>query len=398
MGITQGGAMSDYIFYVTWVFLFFFGVSVPQSGQLFRKLDAMSTRTAEARADLANAGRALRNAQFRLAIDYLGHAKKLDQDLNIDLYLGFAYAELFSPNDKSDQNREFSDRAIENFERALKVHPDDTDVLANLGGLYEANAQIRQAREYYFKNFNVNPRSPMAAYSVANADYALVSNRREPLPSEEKSQLIAEGLQYLDKALSLAPDFDDAMIQKYLLFRQEGTIASEAKADEWATKASQTRKANQGRDLSLALIRDAQVEVPLAFHPGLLRIPLPPPYEQGQSALGVGFVGSVNGVASSPDRIRVAGTGMQQNLIYQPKVQYPPEALSARIQGTVRVETVILKDGTVVADSIRIISSPHISLNKAAIENVKQRRYKPTFLNGEAVSVITTIDVEFKLP
>ena len=390
--------MSDYIFYVTWVFLFFFGVSVPQSGQLFRKLDAMSTRTAEARADLANAGRALRNAQFRLAIDYLGHAKKLDQDLNIDLYLGFAYAELFSPNDKSDQNREFSDRAIENFERALKVHPDDTDVLANLGGLYEANAQIRQAREYYFKNFNVNPRSPMAAYSVANADYALVSNRREPLPSEEKSQLIAEGLQYLDKALSLAPDFDDAMIQKYLLFRQEGTIASEAKTDEWATKASQTRKANQGRDLSLALIRDAQVEVPLAFHPGLLRIPLPPPYEQGLSALGVGFVGSVNGVASSPDRIRVAGTGMQQNLIYQPKVQYPPEALSARIQGTVRVETVILKDGTVVADSIRIISSPHISLNKAAIENVKQRRYKPTFLNGEAVSVITTIDVEFKLP
>jgi len=238
----------------------------------------------------------------------------------------------------------------------------------------------------------------MAAYSVANADYALVSNRREPLPSEEKSQLIAEGLQYLDKALSLAPDFDDAMIQKYLLFRQEGTIASEAKTDEWATKASQTRKANQGRDLSLALIRDAQVEVPLAFHPGLLRIPLPPPYEQGLSALGVGFVGSVNGVASSPDRIRVAGTGMQQNLIYQPKVQYPFEALSARIQGTVRVETVILKDGTVVADSIRIISSPHISLNKAAIENVKQRRYKPTFLNGEAVSVITTIDVEFKLP
>ena len=49
----------------------------------------------------------------------------------------------------------------------------------------------------------------------------------------------------------------------------------------------------------------------------------------------------------TPSRIRVGGSVIQANLISQPKPTYPPLAKQARIQGTVRFNAVIAKDGTI---------------------------------------------------
>ncbi len=98
--------------------------------------------------------------------------------------------------------------------------------------------------------------------------------------------------------------------------------------------------------------------------------------------------------AAAPKRIRVGGQVEAAKLIFQPKPEYPPLAKMARIQGTVRLEAVISKDGTI--QDLKVVSG-HPLLVKAALEAVQRWRYQPTLLNGEPVEVVTEIDVNFTL-
>jgi TonB family protein len=93
-----------------------------------------------------------------------------------------------------------------------------------------------------------------------------------------------------------------------------------------------------------------------------------------------------------PQRVRVGGNVQQANLLQQVRPVYPPLAKQARIQGVVVLEAVISKEGTI--DNLKVITG-HPLLIQAAIDAVKQWRYKPTMLNGEPVEVVTTITVNF---
>ena len=81
-------------------------------------------------------------------------------------------------------------------------------------------------------------------------------------------------------------------------------------------------------------------------------------------------------------RIRVASRVVEANLIHDVPPQYPPEAGRARIEGTVVLMAVIGKDGSV--EDVRVESGLPI-LAQAAIDAVRQWRYKPYLLNGEPV-------------
>ena len=96
----------------------------------------------------------------------------------------------------------------------------------------------------------------------------------------------------------------------------------------------------------------------------------------------------------TPKRIRVGGAVQKARMLKQTRPQYPPLARQARIQGTVKLTAVIAKDGTV--QELKVVSG-HPLLIPAALQAVKQWRYKPTLLNGTAVEVVTQIDVNFTL-
>ena len=98
--------------------------------------------------------------------------------------------------------------------------------------------------------------------------------------------------------------------------------------------------------------------------------------------------------AATPKRIRVGGQVESARLIFQPKPEYPPLAKMARIQGTVRLEAIISKDGTI--QDLKVVSG-HPLLVKSALEAVQRWRYQPTLLNGEPVEVVTEVDVNFTL-
>jgi protein TonB len=96
----------------------------------------------------------------------------------------------------------------------------------------------------------------------------------------------------------------------------------------------------------------------------------------------------------TPQRIRVGGNVQAARLINQPKPPYPPLARQARIQGVVRFTAIIGKDGRI--ENLQLISG-HPLLVQSATDAVKQWVYQPTLLNGEAVEVVTQIDVNFTL-
>ena len=97
---------------------------------------------------------------------------------------------------------------------------------------------------------------------------------------------------------------------------------------------------------------------------------------------------------AAPQRVRVSSGVSTGLLIRKVQPNYPPLARQARIQGNVVLQAVISKSGTI--ENLQVISG-HPMLVPAALEAVKQWRYKPYLLNGDAVEVETQVTVIFSL-
>jgi protein TonB len=111
-----------------------------------------------------------------------------------------------------------------------------------------------------------------------------------------------------------------------------------------------------------------------------------------------GVIGGVGGAPPPPrpsqQRIRQGGAVQAAMLVNRVQPQYPPLARQTRISGTVRLHAIISKDGSV--QQLEVLSG-HPLLVQAALDAVRQWKYRPTTLNGEPVEVDTTIDVIFSL-
>jgi len=99
-------------------------------------------------------------------------------------------------------------------------------------------------------------------------------------------------------------------------------------------------------------------------------------------------------VASVPQRVPVTSRIEAAKLISRVQPVYPQLAIQARIQGNVVLHAIIGRDGQV--SELEVLSG-HPLLVNAALDAVRQWRYNPTLLNGQAVEVETTITVSFVL-
>jgi len=97
---------------------------------------------------------------------------------------------------------------------------------------------------------------------------------------------------------------------------------------------------------------------------------------------------------ATPQRVRVSAGVTQGLLVKRVQPNYPPLARQARIQGTVVLQAQISKTGDI--ENLQLISG-HPMLAPAAIEAVKQWKYRPYLLNGEPVEVETQVQVNFTL-
>ena len=109
--------------------------------------------------------------------------------------------------------------------------------------------------------------------------------------------------------------------------------------------------------------------------------PIPTPAARPQTSL-----------PSTP--IRITSGVQSAKLVFGPRPAYPPLARAARVQGTVKIQAIIGRDGAI--KDLQVLSGPPL-LIAVAIEAVRQWRYQPTLLNGDAVEVVTDIDVNFTI-
>jgi protein TonB len=82
-------------------------------------------------------------------------------------------------------------------------------------------------------------------------------------------------------------------------------------------------------------------------------------------------------------------------VLHRVQPTYPPLARTARIQGNVVLAAVIGKDGAI--QNLHVLSSTSPLLVQAALDAVKQWKYRPYILNGEPVEVDTQVTVNFTL-
>lgn len=92
--------------------------------------------------------------------------------------------------------------------------------------------------------------------------------------------------------------------------------------------------------------------------------------------------------------VRVSSSVQEAKILRRIIPTYPPLARQARVQGTVKLQGMIGKDGTI---QELVVLSGHPLLVNAAVSAVKQWLYRPTYLNGKPVEVSAPIDVNFIL-
>jgi TonB family protein len=107
-----------------------------------------------------------------------------------------------------------------------------------------------------------------------------------------------------------------------------------------------------------------------------------------------GIISSVPAEPARPGVVRVSQGVMAGLLASKVAPDYPVDAKQARIQGTVVMRVIVDNEGNVA--NIQLISG-HPLLAPAAIDAVKQWKYRPYLLDGMPVEIETQVAVNFTL-
>jgi TonB family protein len=124
----------------------------------------------------------------------------------------------------------------------------------------------------------------------------------------------------------------------------------------------------------------------------------------GMESLNGGASGAMGNVFNGQARPKVkvespkfvnVSAGVAVGLLIQKTTPiYPPIAKTARVSGTVVLQAIISKTGTI--DDVQVVSGPEM-LRQAAITAVRNWRYRPYMLDNQPISVQTTVNVIFSL-
>jgi protein TonB len=112
----------------------------------------------------------------------------------------------------------------------------------------------------------------------------------------------------------------------------------------------------------------------------------------GRDSSGIHVVRAASSAQGTPQRI---SSGVSSGLLLAPiQPVYPAIARTTGTQGTVLIQAIISKSGRI--ESARVQSGPAL-LQSAALEAVRNARYRPYLLNGEPTEVETTVSITFHM-
>jgi len=219
-----------------------------------------------------------KNAKYEQAIDHFQQAVSFDPSLiNARLYLATAYAQQYIPGVDVEDNTRMANQAIDQYKQVLDRDPKNINSVKGIAYLYLQMKKFDDAKDYYRKAIAMDPNDPEPYYSIGVIDWTQSYQPRmearaklglkpdEPLNAKNKDQknvcdalkqqlspVIEDGINVLNKALELRPDYDDAMAYMNLEYREKADLecddpaaraAALKTADEWVDKTMATKKA-----------------------------------------------------------------------------------------------------------------------------------------------------------
>jgi tetratricopeptide (TPR) repeat protein len=222
--------------------------------------------------DYLNKGvNAFKNGQSDAAIEFFKRAKEADPELlNARLYLATAYASLYIPGAPSKENQARGEQAVQEFKEVLDKDASNISaidgtgsILFQMGGQPYDPKKFEESKTYHLKHIQLKPDDPEPYYWIAVIDWTLAYRANgemrleynknnvkkqvrdtDPLPPALRTkyvadygQLVEEGITDLQKAISLRPDYDDAMSYLNLLYRRKADMVESA--DERASLMKQ---------------------------------------------------------------------------------------------------------------------------------------------------------------
>ena len=209
--------------------------------------------------DLLNKGvAAFKNGQSDAAIEDFKAAKEADPDLlNARLYLATAYASLYIPGAPSAENQARGQQAVSEFKEVLDKNADNLSAIDGIGSiLFQMGGQpfdpkkFEESKSYHQRHIQLKPDDPEPYYWIGVIDWTLAFRANgemrvaynkdnikkqvkdtDPLPPAVRTEyaskygaIIDEGITDLQKAITLRPDYDDAMAYLNLLYRRKADM------------------------------------------------------------------------------------------------------------------------------------------------------------------------------
>jgi tetratricopeptide (TPR) repeat protein len=224
---------------------------------------------------------AYKNAKYEEAIDHFQQAVSLDSTLiNAKMYLATAFAQQYIPGADTPENNKMAEQAIEQYQKVLDMNAARDQKVNSAKGiayLYLNMKKFDLAKKYYRMAGEMDPNDPEPYYSVGVIDWTASYQPRmeeraklgmkpeENLNPKNKDQRktcdslkvknmpsIQEGIESLNKAIQLRPDYDDAMAYLNLMYREKADVECDdlnarqedlKTADHWVDQTLITKKA-----------------------------------------------------------------------------------------------------------------------------------------------------------
>ncbi len=243
-------------------------------------LSMSGCRQLQARDQLNKGVDAYKSAHYEEAIGHFQQATQLDPNLpTAKVYLATALAQNVVPGLDTPENLKSADQAVSIFQEVLAKDPNDVNSIKQVAGIYFSIKRLDQAKEWQKRVLAATPNDAEAAYTIGVIDWTLAHENTlkalqgaglnddgqgnvkapkkvmEPLAAQNAS-LVNEGLDYLNQAVKIKPDYDDAMAYLNLIYRRKADVDygnaaavrnDMANAEKFRTQAMDTRKANEAK-------------------------------------------------------------------------------------------------------------------------------------------------------
>lgn len=210
--------------------------------------------------------------------------------------VGLTAMALYRPGDPAKDNLKYADLAVDAFQKYLKDHPQDSKVEEYLTGIWVASEQYDKALKFLKEQrrehagdskfdqaivsvlikamrfdqaldwVNSNARKDANLYYTIGTQAWQKSYTDPTITLDERISAVDIGLDAMDHAVNVKPDYMEAMVYYNLLYREKAKLTLDpkqkeeltAKADEWRKKAMELRERLKGKPAAPAATAPAK--------------------------------------------------------------------------------------------------------------------------------------------